>query len=118
MAATDWVEFEEERHQVAGLDGALVRLRSEAGRMQTIMLTVLLADPSFRAAVEPPSATAKDGGSGFDPAGALVGVDEAVKQAALALEAHLLEAMTGYRGGDALQPEAGEPRPQFVRPGR
>ncbi|MFI8837115.1 Mu transposase C-terminal domain-containing protein [Streptomyces afghaniensis] len=113
LAVTDWIEFEEERHQVAGLDGVTVRLRSENGRIQTIMLTALLADTSFRAAVEPPPTTLEDAGADLDPAGVLEGLDEAVKEAALKLEAHLLEAMTGYRSGDPLSAATDEPLPQY-----
>lgn len=113
LAVTDWIEFEEERHQVAGLNGAIVRLRSESGRMQTLMLTVLLADTSFRAAVEPTPRSLESDGSGLDPAGVLEGLDDTVKDAALKLEAHLLETMTGYRSGDPLSAAGGEPRPQY-----
>ena len=113
LAVTDWIEFEEERHQVAGLDGATVRLRSENGRVQTIMLSVLLADSSFRAAVEPPPAALMDADAHPDPAGVLASLDKAVKDAALKLEAHLLEAMKGYRSGNPLSAAADEPRPQY-----
>ena len=113
LAVTDWIEFEEERHQVAGPDGVTVRLRSENGRIQTIMLTALLADTSFRVAVEPPPTTLEDAGADLDPAGVLEGLDEAVKEAALKLEAHLLEAMTGYRSGDPLSAATDEPLPQY-----
>jgi len=113
LAATDWIEFEDELHQVAGLDGLTVRLRSDSGRMQTIMLSVLLADASFRASVEPPPRTLEDDGSDLDPAGVLQGLDEAAKTAALKLEGHLLEAMTGYRFGDPLKARPGEPCPRY-----
>ena len=113
LAVTDWIEFEDERHQVAGVDGATVRLRSESGRMQTIMLTVLLADATFRAAVEPPPKSLEEDGTGLDPAGILVGLDDTVKDAALKLEAHLLEAMTGYRSGDPLDAAPDEPLPPY-----
>ncbi|MFI9077575.1 transposase [Streptomyces sioyaensis] len=112
LAVTDWIEFEEERHQIAGLDGATVRLRSENGRIQTIMLSVLLADASFRAAVEPPPPL-QNPGTVLDAAGVLEGLDEDVTDTALKLEAHLLEAMTGYRSGDRLSAKPGEPRPQY-----
>ncbi|MBY8841907.1 Mu transposase C-terminal domain-containing protein [Streptomyces sp. SP2-10] len=113
LATADWVEFEDELHQVAGLDGLTVRLRSETGRMQTIMLAVLLADDSFRAAVEPPPRTLEENGPALDPAAVLDGLDEDAKKAALELEGHLLEAVTGYRSGDPLTPEPGEPRPSY-----
>ncbi|WRZ91547.1 Mu transposase C-terminal domain-containing protein [Streptomyces sp. NBC_01007] len=113
LATTDWVEFEDELHQVAGLDGLTVRLRSETGRMQTIMLAVLLADDSFRAAVEPPPRTLEENGPALDPAAVLDGLDEDAKKNALDLEGHLLEAVTGYRSGDPLTPEPGEPRPSY-----
>ncbi|MFD8302807.1 Mu transposase C-terminal domain-containing protein [Streptomyces sp. NPDC059690] len=113
LAVTDWIEFEEERHQVTGLDGPTVRLRSENGRVQTIMLSVLLADSSFRAAVEPPPAALMDVDAHPDPAGVLASLDKSVKDAALKLEAHLLEAMTGYRSGAPLSAATDEPRPQY-----
>ncbi|MEV0259250.1 Mu transposase C-terminal domain-containing protein [Streptomyces sp. NPDC050732] len=114
LAVTDWIEFEEERHQVAGLNGATVRLRSENGRIQTIMLAVLLADATFRAAAEPPPDTTGDADLGnIDPAGILEGLDDTAKQAALEMEGHLLEAMTGYRSGDPLSARPDEPRPLY-----
>ncbi|MCC3773620.1 Mu transposase C-terminal domain-containing protein [Streptomyces sp. UNOB3_S3] len=113
LAVTEWIEFEDERHQVAGLDGATVRLRSETGRVQTIMISAVLTDPTFRASVEPPPGSLEEDGSGLDPAGVLASVDKAVRDDALALEAHLMEATTGYRSGDLLNPAPGEPRPQY-----
>lgn len=112
IAVQDWVEFEEERHQVTGTDGALIRLRSDSGHRQTIMLTELMADPSFRALAEPPPGTDAEDPLP-DPGGVLATVKPEVRQAALDLEAHLLEATTGYRSGDPLHPVPGEPRPEY-----
>ncbi|MFJ8475717.1 transposase [Kitasatospora sp. NPDC094011] len=112
LAVEDWIEFEDERHQVVATDGALVRLRSITGHRITIMLSELLTDPSFRAFAEPPpEADGKD--MGLDPGGVLATVAPAARQAALDLEAHLWEATTGYRSGDPMKAQAGEPRPQY-----
>lgn len=112
ITATDWIEFEEEKHQVTGITGALVRLRSASGHHQTIMLSVLLADPSFRAQTAPPPKAA-DTTAGLDPGGVLALLPKDVREQALKLEAHMKEATTGYRSGDRLDAEAGEPRPEY-----
>ncbi|GAA1898887.1 DDE-type integrase/transposase/recombinase [Streptomyces sodiiphilus] len=112
IAAEDWIEFEEERHQVTGTDGSLVRLRSESGHRQTIMLSELLSDPSFRAHTTPPDRP-EAGGPALDPGGVLATLPDKARQAALELEAHLLEATTGYRSGDPLAPATGEPKPEY-----
>ncbi len=112
IAVEDWIEFEDERHQVVATDGALIRLRSVTGHRITIMLSELMADPSFRAHAEPPPDTgSKD--VGLDPGGVLVTLPREVRQAALDLEAHLWEATTGFRSGDPMKALAGEPRPQY-----
>ncbi|MEU9426265.1 transposase [Streptomyces sp. NPDC048342] len=113
IAAEDWIEFEEEQHQVTGLTGALVRLRSISGHHQTIMLSVLLTDPSFRALAAPPE-NADNGAAGLDPGGVLASLkNKQARDDALELEAHLYEATTGYRSGDPLNKQPGEPRPQY-----
>ncbi|MFH9348167.1 Mu transposase C-terminal domain-containing protein [Kitasatospora sp. NPDC017646] len=117
IAVADWISFEDERHQVARVDGATVQLRSETGRIQTIMLSILLVDPSFRQDVDPPAPCAGSDTGDVDPDGVLAALDPAVRQSALDLEGHLLELATGYRSGDSLRAGKGEPREQF-RPER
>ncbi|WP_103508589.1 DDE-type integrase/transposase/recombinase [Streptomyces sp. SM13] len=113
IAAEDWIEFEEEQHQVTGLTGALVRLRSISGHHQTIMLSVLLTDPSFRALAAPPE-TVDNTAAGLDPGGVLATLkDKRARDDALELEAQLQEATTGYRSGSQFDAAPGEPRPQY-----
>ncbi|WP_221354852.1 transposase [Streptomyces beigongshangae] len=113
IAAEDWIEFEEEQHQVTGLTGALVRLRSISGHHQTIMLSTLLTDASFRALTAPPM-RADNATAGLDPGGVLATLkNKRARDDALELEAHLHEATTGYRSGSPFEPEPGEPRPQY-----
>ncbi|MGO4630377.1 transposase [Streptomyces sp. 2RAF24] len=112
IAVSDWIEFEEEQHQVTGITGALVRLRSASGHHQTIMLSTLLTDASFRTRTVPVPEAA-DTAAGLDPGGVLALLPKAVREAALTLEAHMKEATTGYRSGDELNAQAGEPRPAY-----
>ncbi|WP_407565907.1 transposase [Streptomyces sp. 184] len=109
IAVTDWIEFEEEQHQVTGVTGSLVRLRSASGHHQTIMLNTLLTDSSFRAQTVPP-AVATDTAAGLDPGGVLALLPNDVRNKALELEGHLQEVTTGYTSGDRLQAKKGEPR--------
>ncbi|MET8698288.1 transposase [Kitasatospora sp. NPDC004723] len=115
MAVGDWIAFEDERHKVAGLDdGLTVRLRSETGRLQVILLSEVLTDPTFRASVQPPDAAGHtDDLAAVDPDGILASLDPALVKDALDREADLLEAMTGYRSGDRLNALPGEPRPEY-----
>ncbi len=46
----DWIEWEDERHQVIGFLDTAVRLRSQGGSFQVIVTAELLADPTFRTA--------------------------------------------------------------------
>jgi hypothetical protein len=113
LAYGDWIEFEDERHQVVGWADTAVRLRSETGAMQLIAAAALMAAPSFRPA-EAPSDTEDGAGLALDPTALLDGIpDDAVKKA-IDLEAHLLEVTTGYRSGDPDTAEPGEPRPEYL----
>ncbi|GHE08764.1 TniB family NTP-binding protein [Streptomyces alanosinicus] len=112
IAVADWIEFEEEQHQVTGITGALVRLRSASGHHQTIMLSTLLADASFRTRTVPIPEAANTA-AGLDPGGVLALLPKEVREAALTLEAHMKETTTGYRSGDELNAQAGEPRPAY-----
>ncbi|BAJ28202.1 MULTISPECIES: Mu transposase C-terminal domain-containing protein [Kitasatospora] len=111
IAVGDWISFEDETHRVAGLDGERLRLRSETGRLQTILLAEVLNDLTFRADAEPVRETANE--VTLDIHAALEGLPKAVQEAALSLEAHLLEAMTGYRSGDPMKALPGEPKPEY-----
>lgn len=126
LALGEWVEFEDQRHQVAGFTDSGVRLRSEAGQMQIILVGALLSDPSFHAcAVEPateqsiedsPGGAANPfGGTGLvaDRDAVLLSLPEAERSRVTELEAHLLEVETGYRSGNRLSAVSGEPRAGF-----
>lgn len=106
----DWVEFEDERHQVTGFAGTAVRLRSESGTAQLILTAELLADASFQSAVADPRETAE---LTLDCEALLAEVDTVERRRVLAMEAHLLESTTGYRSGNPVDPIEGEPRPDF-----
>ncbi|WP_344447323.1 TnsA-like heteromeric transposase endonuclease subunit, partial [Kitasatospora nipponensis] len=70
ITVEDWVEFEDERHQVTAIDGSHVRLRSVTGHRLTIMLSELLTDPSFRSHAQPPDGAGYDDTAlGLDPGG-------------------------------------------------
>ncbi|MER8186976.1 transposase [Kitasatospora sp. NPDC094015] len=118
MTVGDWIAFEDERHQVAGLDGLTVRLRSETGRLQVILLSEVLTDTTFQASVAPPdTADSPDGAddlAALDPGGILASIDKELVKDAVTKEADLLEAMTGYRSGDPLDALPGEPRPEYA----
>jgi hypothetical protein len=109
----DWVEFEQQRHQVTGFTATSVRLRSDTGHPQVIAVAELLADATFvfsTAAGRPSEAT---GRLVLDPGALLDGLDEAEQQRVLTLQGHLLEVTTGYQSGDPHQAEPGEPRPDY-----
>ncbi|MDL4813148.1 Mu transposase C-terminal domain-containing protein [Actinomadura opuntiae] len=114
IAYGDWVEFEDERHKVIGLTGPCVRLQSETGHGQIVGLAELIADPSYGAAAAPADA---EEGIRLEPSAVLEGLPDDVKKRVLELEAHLLEATTGYRSGDPAHPAEGEPRADY-HPGR
>ncbi|WKK21916.1 Mu transposase C-terminal domain-containing protein [Streptomyces olivoreticuli] len=114
LTVCDWIEFDDERHQVTSLDGALVRLRSETGRIQTAMLSAVLTDASFRAGITPPPPKEQQGEElAADPDGVLAGLQGPVRDAALQMEGHLWEVRTGYRSGNPLDAEPGEPREDY-----
>jgi hypothetical protein len=106
----DWVEFEDDRHQVIGFAGTAVRLRSESGLAQLISTAVLVADSSFQTAASPPNTSAQ---LTLDRDALLDGVSETEKQRVFDMEAHLLEMTTGYRSGNSADAVKGEPREGF-----
>ncbi|MEV7217651.1 transposase [Kitasatospora cineracea] len=113
ICVEDWVEFEDERHQVTAVDGNRIRLRAITGHRITIMLSELLTDSSFRAGAVPPARTGGDDDLGLDRGGILATLPADVRDDALEREAHLLELTTGYSSGDPLNPQPGEPRPEY-----
>lgn len=117
LAVGDWVDFEDDRHQVVGFTSAAVRLRSEGGHTQIILAGTLLADPTFRLATQPPEPAGDDASLALDPEALLAGIDEAERRRVLDMQAHLLEVTTGYRSGTAGTALPGEPRPEHD-PGR
>jgi transposase InsO family protein len=107
LAFGEWVDFEDEAHQVVGFCGTGVRLRSHSGQQQLIATAVLLADPSFR----PASPAAET--PGLDPQFLLHGLDSAEKDRVLTLEGHLLEITTGFRRGEPDPRRPGEPHSDY-----
>ncbi|MER5864573.1 transposase [Kitasatospora sp. NPDC002040] len=112
IAVGDWIAFEDERHQVAGLDGQTIRLRSEVGRVQTVLVNLVLTDPTFRQASAPLLPVGGATGD-VDPTGVLASLPDHVRAEALALEEHIREVNSGYRSGDPLRSAPGEPRREY-----
>ena len=101
----DWVRFDDEDHQVVGLAGTSVRLRSAAGAEMVVLASYLLASPSFEVI---------DSGQGLSPAlepfGLLDGLPEEVLATAREWQRHVVEVETGL----APQPAPGAtPRPEY-----
>jgi len=113
LAVGDWVDFEDDRHQVVGFTGAAVRLRSDSGHTQIIMAAALMADPTFRLASQPAEPASDDKKLTLDPEALLAGIDDTERRRVLDMQAHLLEVTTGYRSGAAGTALPGEPRPEY-----
>lgn len=113
LAVGDWVEFDDDRHQVIGFIGAAARLRSEAGHVQIIMVAALLADPTFHPAAAPAAPPPSGSDLVLDVEALLDGVEEAERRRVLDMQAHLPEVTTGYRSGNAGDAAVGEPRMQY-----
>ncbi|MFI6997189.1 hypothetical protein [Nocardia sp. NPDC050175] len=124
LALHQWIEFEDEPHQVVGFAESAVRLQSRSGHAQLIVVGALLADPSFRHTprpdeiTDPPNAetdnTANDlVRTGWDNGAVWDDLPEPDRDRVYELEAHLLEATTGYRSGTPEQVQPGEPREQY-----
>lgn len=108
----DWIEFDDERHQITGFTGTGTRLLSETGAPQIALTSALIADPSFRSETAPPERSPIQD-TALDPGAQLETIPQAERTRVLDLEAHILEATTGYRSGDSLHPAPGEPRPEY-----
>lgn len=111
LAIGDRVLFDDDEHDVIGIAGACVRLRSETGASQLVLAAALFAAPGFRkldapADVSPEVSNAKD----FEALADSVGPEQAAR--ARRLHAEFLEMTTGYKE-DFRPPEAPDkpPRP-------
>jgi transposase InsO family protein len=117
LACGQRIWFEDEQHLVEGLLDNAVRLRSQTGRVQIILLGALLGDATFRH-TDQQEVQALDGvGVSPDGTALLNSIDEAQRARVLDLQAHLLELTTGYGSGDAASAVEGEPRAEY-QPGR
>ncbi|MEQ4305529.1 hypothetical protein ABNF97_29800 [Plantactinospora sp. B6F1] len=102
----DRVSFDGGEHQVVGLSGTMVRLRSDAGE-QLVLAGHLIASPGF---------VVLDAESGpvIDQFGLLDALPQQALAAAQQRELHIVEVETGLPAG---APAGTQPRPQFD-PGR
>lgn len=84
----DWVRFDDGEHQVVGLAGTSVRLRSHDGAEQVVLGTHLMAAPGF---------TVIEGSAlpEMEPFGLLDSLPEQTLAAAREWEGHVLEVNTG-----------------------
>ena len=99
----DRVSFDGDEHQVVGLSGTVIRLRSDTGE-QLVLAGHLLASPGFAVLDAEPAPT-------VDPFGLLDGLPKEALAAAKQRERHVVEVETGRpsdASGDA------EPKPQYV----
>lgn len=110
LSVNDWIEFEDERHQIIRLRDSTVELRSESGVPQVVAVAALVADPSFQTKVRPPD---KPAGPVLDHTAVLDGLPDAERTRVIEMQAHLYEATTGFRSGDPDQAADGEPRPTY-----
>ena len=117
LALGDWVAVDGEDHQIVGLAGTSVRLRSSRGRAQVVLASDLLRYGEARSVA--PAQSARAAASSHDAAepqldrDALVDVLPAEELARVrALETHLREMMTGYPGGAPIDEEP--PNPTYL----
>ena len=99
----DWVAFDGEDHQVVGLGGVSVRLRSAAGAEVVVLASYLLASPTF-ALVDGAEMPA------LEPFGLLEGLPEEVLAAAQGWHRHVVEVETGLA---PQAPPGATPRPEY-----
>lgn len=125
LALHQWIQFEDDEHQIIGFDDTAVKLRSRTGNKQLIATGALIADPTFSPTLTTDSTPEGNSAGqpldtatfGWDDGALWDRLSEADRQTAYDLEAHLLEASTGYRCGTKESAAAGEPRPDY-RPDR
>ncbi|MFC8790072.1 Mu transposase C-terminal domain-containing protein [Streptomyces cinereoruber] len=99
----DWITYDNEDHQVVGLAGTSVRLRSQAGAESVVLASHLMAAPDF-------AVTGTEPLPALEPSGLLGTLPESVREAAREWERHMVEVETG------LPPDAvagAEPRPGY-----
>lgn len=125
LSLLQWIRFEDDDHQIVGFTATAVRLLARTGHKQLIATAALLADPTFSTApTAPPSGPDTDPVPapeaepvttlGWDTGALWDDLADADRDAALELEAHLLEATTGFRSGNSEDPAPGEPRPAYL----
>ena len=99
----DWVHFDGADHQVVALAGTSVRLRSDAGAEQVVLVAHLMAAPGFAIVDADPTPQ-------VEPFGLLDSLPEDVLAAAKQWQRHLVEVETGLPP-DA--PDGAVPRPEY-----
>lgn len=103
LQPSDWVAFDGEDHQVVGLAGVSVRLRSAAGAEVVVLASYLLSSPTF-ALVDGAGMPA------LEPFGLLDGLPEDVLAAAQGWHRHVVEVETGLA---PQAPPGVTPRPEY-----
>lgn len=113
LAVGEWVRFDAEHRQVVALTGSLVQLRSADGVWSAIHASDLLCAPDFRMLSGAQAARADSLPGALDSAALLESLPARERDQLAQLAAHLREAQTGYRTGDAGRPGPGEPRAEY-----
>lgn len=113
LSIGDRIFFDDDEHTVIGMVGSLVRLRSDTGVGQLILVTELIATADFKllGRESPPPATA--GEEKLDRTASLDSISEDHRKRALTLEAHLLELTTGHRSENPDEWTEDEPRAEY-----
>ncbi|GIE92817.1 transposase [Paractinoplanes rishiriensis] len=99
----DRVSFDNDEHQVVGLSGTAVRLRSGSGAEQLVLAGHLIASPDFAVLDAAPAPL-------IDQFGLLDALPEDVLAAAKRWEHHVVEVETGLPTG---APEGTTPKPEY-----
>ncbi|MEV0275212.1 Mu transposase C-terminal domain-containing protein [Streptomyces sp. NPDC050610] len=99
----DWITYDGGNHQVVGLAGASVRLRSQGGVESVVLASYLMASPDF-------AVTGSDPLPALEPSGLLAALPEAVRSAAHEWERHMVEVETGLPLGAS---PGIRPRPEY-----
>ena len=93
----DRVSFDNDEHQVVGLSGTAVRLRSDSGAEQLVLAGHLIASPDFAVLDAAPAPV-------IDRFGLLDALPEDVLAAAKRWERHVVEVETGLPPGHRKAP--------------
>jgi putative transposase len=99
----DWVQFDGDEHQVVGLTGTSVRLRSAVGVEQIVLAGHLMAAPGFTVVGTGP-------GPAVEPFGLLDTLSEEVLAEAKRWQGHVVEVETGLPPD---LPSEAVPRPEY-----